>query len=492
MDNDAFEFDDRRVLAEGSVRLHAALSALGTANVPAASALCDSLCEWYELQDLQLARALTAPTASINWYLVRIGPAGEPLSTGMDALSIVPSLARAFAGLQIEMDRARVFPDEVRWTEQRISFLARGGGLIASIEPVPVEAPDLQKRERVNDLMQGLRIYGDEERFTKRLSSLPGFQALQTDDPVRNSQREPSGAMAVATVNNQCVAMRRMLKADHGIEVAQHEAQGLVAVTFGAPDWAHYIAKRDTAPAALVPATIVHWDEDAPVTEARVVLYPTVAEAVFAFAQFCHHTSPPLFPVLSGVGRTGYAYAPWLQASDGPLEPGSRERRFLPHQCSHLSLLPGDAKAEMRARTLLADPTALSDRAQKLFSSTGSREDRLRASNRRQGIEISRELFLGDWLFTEESRGETRENRYLHIERFLGHVREIGERVPIYKTVCVREANGGWSIVTDYGRKDVAALEGMPEREVHRMAMKFGLVCTSRNESGRPAIDVSN
>jgi hypothetical protein len=491
VDDDAFEFDDRRVLAEGSVRLHAALTALGTANVPAAAALCNSLSEWYELQDLQLARALTAPTASLDWHLVRIGPAGEPLSAGMDALMIAPSLARAFGGLQIEMDRERVFPDEVRWTEHGISVLGRGDGLIASIEPVPIEAPDLQKRERVNDLMKGLRIYGDEERFIKRLSSLPGFQALQNDDQLRNKS-EPSGAMAVVSVNNQCVAMRRMLKEDHGIDVAQHEAQALVAVTFGAPDWAQYIAKRDTAPAALLPATIMHWDEDAPVTEARVVLYPTVAEAVFAFAQFCRHRAPPLFPVFSGIGRTGYAYGPWLQANDDPLEPGSRERRSLPHQCSHLSLLQGDAKAEMRARTLLSDPAAFSDRAQKLFASTGSREDRLRASNRRQGIESSQELFLGDWLFTAESRGESRENRYLHIERFRGHFREVSERVPIYKTVCVREATGGWSIVSDYGRKDVAVLEGIPEREVHRMAMKFGLVCTSRNESGRPAIDVSN
>jgi hypothetical protein len=110
MDNDAFEFDDRRVLAEGSVRLHAALSALGSVNVPAASALCDSLCEWYELQDLQLARALTAPTASLDWHLVSIGPAGEPLLSVLDVLTIAPSLARAFAGLQIEMDRARMFP----------------------------------------------------------------------------------------------------------------------------------------------------------------------------------------------------------------------------------------------------------------------------------------------------------------------------------------------------------------------------------------------
>jgi hypothetical protein len=112
---------------------------------------------------LQLARALTAPTASLDWHLVRIGPAGELLANGMDVLTIAPSLARAFAGLQIEMDRERVFPDEVRWTEQGIAFLARGGGLLASIEPVPVEAPDLQRRERVNDLMKGLRIYGDEE-----------------------------------------------------------------------------------------------------------------------------------------------------------------------------------------------------------------------------------------------------------------------------------------------------------------------------------------
>jgi hypothetical protein len=491
MDNDAFEFDDRRVLAEGSVRLHAALTALGAANVPAAATLCDSLVEWYELQDLQLARALTAPTASLDWHLVRIGAAGEALLNGIDVLTITPSLARAFAGLQIEMDRERVFPDEVRWTEHGIVFFARGDGLIASIEPVPVEAADLQKRERVNDLMKGLRIYGDEERFVKRLSSLPGFQALQDDDPVRN-HREPFGAMAVATVNNQCVAMRRMLKEDHGIEVPQHEAQALVAVTFGAPDWAHYIAKRDTAPEALIPATIVHWAEDAPVTEARVGLYPTVAEAVFAFAQFCHHSTAPLFPVLSGVSRTGHAYGPWLQANDAPLEPGSRERGAYPHQCSHLSLLPGDAKAEMRARTLLSDLAAFSDRTQTLFASAGALEDRLRTSNRRRRIEESQELFLRDWLFTAESHGETRENRYLHIERFCDDCRQVSERVPIYKTVCVREADGRWCLVTDYGRKDVAVLEGLAEREVHRMAMKFGLVCTSRDASGRPAIDVSN
>jgi hypothetical protein len=101
-------------------------------------------------------------------------------------------------------------------------------------------------------------------------------------------------------------------------------------------------------------------------------------------------------------------------------------------------------------------------------------------------------IFLRDWLFTAKSHGESRENRYLHIERFRGDVRQVSERVPIYKTVCVREANVGWCIVTDYGRKDVAVLEGLAEREVQRMAMKFGLVCTSRNASGRPAIDVSS
>jgi hypothetical protein len=69
-----------------------------------------------------------------------------------------------------------------------------------------------------------------------------------------------------------------------------------VAVAFGAADWAHYIAKRDTAPAPLIPAAIVHWAPDAPVTEAQVALFQTSAEAVFAFGQFCHHSSKPLFP----------------------------------------------------------------------------------------------------------------------------------------------------------------------------------------------------
>jgi hypothetical protein len=40
--------------------------------------------------------------------------------------------------------------------------------------------------------------------------------------------------MAVAMVDNQCVAMRRMLSEDHGIKAPQYDAQALVAVTFGA------------------------------------------------------------------------------------------------------------------------------------------------------------------------------------------------------------------------------------------------------------------
>jgi hypothetical protein len=96
-----------------------------------------------------------------------------------------------------------------------------------------VRPADLQKRERVNDLMKGLRIHRDDKRFVKRLASLPGFHALQDDDSSSNED-DPSGAMAVAMVDNQCVAMRRMLSEDHGIKAPQYDAQALVAVTFGA------------------------------------------------------------------------------------------------------------------------------------------------------------------------------------------------------------------------------------------------------------------
>jgi hypothetical protein len=303
--------------------------------------LCDSICEWYEMQDFQLARALTLSPTPLDWHLIRIGNAGEPLVHRMDVLTIAPSLARAFAGLQIEMDHARVFPHEITRTDRGILFHARDGGLIASIEPVEVQPADLQKRERVNDLMKGSRIHRDRVRFVKRLSTLPGFHALQDDDPSSNED-DPSGSMAVATVDNQCVAIRRMLSEDHGIEVPHDDAQALLAVSFGAADWTHYIAKRDTAPASLIPAAIVHWAPETPVTAARVALYQTSAEAVFAFAQFCHHSSKPLSPYFSGVSRTGYCYGPWLHADEAPLEKEWQKRTESSHQCTHLPLLNGD------------------------------------------------------------------------------------------------------------------------------------------------------
>ena len=491
MNNDAFEFDDGKAFSESSVRLHAALVARGYLNIPAPAALCDSLCDWYEMQDFQLARALTLPPTPLDWHLIRIGNAAAPLAHRIDVLTIAPSLARAFAGLQIEMDHARVFPHGVTRTDRGILCHARDGGLIASIEPVEVQPADLQKRARVNDLMKGLRIHRDRVRFVKRLSSLPGFRALQDDDPPSNED-DPSGAMAVATVDNQCVAMRRMLSEDHGIEVPQYDAQALAAVTFGAADWPHYIAKRDTATASLIPAAIVHWALDAPVTEARVALYQTSAEAVFAFGQFCHHSSKRLFPYFSGVCRTGYCYGPWLQADEAPLAKEWQKRTESSHQCTHLSLLNCDIKSELRARSLLCDEAAFTDRVREFFVADGSTHDRLRASNRRQGIANSQELFIGEWLFTTWSYDNKQaEERFLTIERLRGDVRLLTETVTIYKSVCVHEADDQWCIVTEYGRKDVVVLEGLADTDVRRFAAKFGIALTSRNPGGAPEKVVS-
>lgn len=487
----AFEFDDRTVFRDSSIRLHAALLARGNVNIPAPAALCDSLCEWYEMQDFQLARALLRATPPLAWHVIRIGPAGEALTKALDVVTIAPSLERAFAGLQIHMDQERVFPDEIIRTEHGIFFHAQDGGLLASIESVPVEPADLQKRERVNDLMRGQRMHGDSARFVKRLSSLPGFQGLQQDHPVRPDD-DPRGAMAVTTVHNQCVAMRQMLTIDHGIVAAQHEAQALVAVTFGAADWAHYIARVHIAPESLTPAAIVQWPRGTPVSHARVTLYSTVAEAVFAFSQFCHHSMTPLFPVDSGVSPTGYCHGPWLQADEAPPEEDWRTRLESAHQCSHLSLLQCDAKSELRARTLLSDAVAFPDRIQAFFVTGGSTHDRLRASNRRCGIATAQELFLGDWLITHEAHDTTPEGRYLTLEKFRGTTRVLTERVKLYKSACVREANGRWCMVTEYGRKDVVMLDGLTESQVQRMAAKFAVTCTARHDLGAPDIHLSN
>jgi hypothetical protein len=59
VDTNVFEFDDRSVFRQSSIRLHAALNARGYSNISASATLTDSLCEWYEKQDFQLARALS-------------------------------------------------------------------------------------------------------------------------------------------------------------------------------------------------------------------------------------------------------------------------------------------------------------------------------------------------------------------------------------------------------------------------------------------------
>jgi len=128
----------------------------------------------------------------------------------------------------------------------------------------------------------------------------------------------------------------------------------------------------------------------------------------------------------------------------------------------------------------------------KFFVADGSTHDRLRASNRRQGIGNSRELFIGEWLFTTWSYDNKQaEDRYLTIERFRGDVRLLTETVAIHKLVCVREADNQWCIVTEYGKKDVVVLEGLADTDVRRFAAKFAVTLTSRNAGGAPEKDVS-
>ena len=122
----------------------------------------------------------------------------------------------------------------------------------------------------------------------------------------------------------------------------------------------------------------------------------------------------------------------------------------------------------------------------------GSTHDRLRASNRRHGISNSQELFIGERLSTTWSYDSKQaEERFLTIERFRGDVRLLTETVAIYKSVCVREADDQWCIVTEYGRKDVVVLEGLADRDVRRFAAKFGITLTSRNAGGAPEKVVS-
>jgi len=61
-----------------------------------------------------------------------------------------------------------------------------------------------------------------------------------------------------------------------------------------------------------------------------------------------------------------------------------------------------------------------------------------------------------------------------------------------YKSVCVREANGRWCIVTDYGGQDVGELQGLAEAQVHRVAAKFGMTCTTRSSQAALKSDVSH
>lgn len=443
-------------------RCRRALESLGVAP-PSEEQFLYAFDDWLNESVFHYARALKGDGASPDWHLVRVASWGSPFTRSLDPLNLSVTRTAALAGLLAELDRCSVFPEAVSVAPGLITFADTHGSLLASIESIPVMRPDLAARHRVEELLKGIRAYGDLARCAKRLSSLPGLEGLRDSDV---TQGNPRGSLLNLTPDSLAAHLRAMLSEQFAIDLKQHQAQEFLAALLGLADWQQVLVRRDSAWAYLRPTAVTMYEGRAP-EHPEVTLYPAPADGIFEFARRCKSMQQPLFLELG----TSY-FASW----NDPIlnayrhQPAPMETADAIVCSGPLLSCNSDPHFTHLAQACLDDPSQTETLLSVHIGTGRSLLVRYRNANRRRGITPQNELWVKPWLVSQHPI-----SRLLTFLRVDGVPPEEDLSVVTRKAILERAVDGWHLLKEDSGRERLGLLDGLTDDAASAVADRFGI-----------------
>jgi len=126
--------------------------------------------------------------------------------------------------------------------------LRHGNVVIATCAPICFERTDRDGALRVEKLIEGLHVYGDDARAAARLRSIPGLERFREGREGTRPEvvyRPPFGPPIIPSARSMAKLLRRVLADSLELAISKGEAQEALAAMFGFADW-NTFAARDT------------------------------------------------------------------------------------------------------------------------------------------------------------------------------------------------------------------------------------------------------
>lgn len=452
-----------------SQRLYFALISQGIIPPPAEK-LYDAVLDTFENKDFEYVNALLQGSDDRVWHLVTFGEQSGDITRGHDHYNVAETTAEALGFVLEELDHARIFPTVVTTADGRVE-LATNNGLVARIERVVFDSVNAQQRHRAEQALSGIRVYGEVGRLNARLMELPGLENL-SDYLDTDRNKKPKGSMAHKTPGNFSRAMRIMLQERFGLETKSSQAQELTASLFGVKSWQHLIANADQERVWLRPVCVgtlcgsSTWEYD-------FKHYRTAEDALWSFSQTVRKWSKnPVVPACGGTQSTGALYL-FTHGPEG-YDPMTHVEPHAIISCAMPLVFCSEEYFNLAGK-MLVKPEQLNIRLYEHFRVTDGFDQKVRASNRRIGVQTENELRAGGWLFT--LRTDRWNTTYLHAEKF----DTSGRRTNAFsvKTVDAEisygdDSNDLW-VFRGWGREPTIPLAGFSEQEIDALIKFSGI-----------------
>lgn len=210
-----------------------------------------------------------------DWHVIEV-PFESSLFEVLDLYPVSRSRTHAVALVLQACDERFVTPTSLEHGDAQSLSLVSGSEVLASIKPLVFSSAPPRLTTRIATALK--RTADDNKRAAaERLRKIPELQGLETE----SIRPAPYSESFLLNFTPQALAwqLQRMLSGQFGIETTLSLAQEVIAQTFGAPSWNHYIANSQRNLCWLAPAAFRPSDRKTP------LYFRTLPEALAAFAE---------------------------------------------------------------------------------------------------------------------------------------------------------------------------------------------------------------
>lgn len=243
--------------------------------------VADLVVTCFSRSDFEMAAAWKQAEASTSWWVASFLDMGSAaVRQRLETINLARSPEEGVAFCLDELGMTQL---QACWVEcEGKGWIIRNEiDVMARIVPVEYTEVAPERDLRAEQLLEGVRSFGENARLAGRLRGIPGLASL-ADLSAADEGAGAYGAAILRTPRSMVKALRRNVADGLGIDLGQGQAQECLAALFGFASWNELVALEHQSSHVAHPITVTHWHQEGPPPTRRH--FRTAAGGLIGFA----------------------------------------------------------------------------------------------------------------------------------------------------------------------------------------------------------------